>query len=281
MIDLVSGWKCLEHESESNSGTSKAETGLESRCGASGLGKPGGGGVAWSRGPERGRDGDRLGGRNSGAVGDGVASGVAGGASLGGVDESGVGWGVRGGLGRERRGGRVAAGAGGGSRAGNNGASLLGDTELGGVLVLASNVVDQLDAIAVGAGGGLKIGGGSPGEATAVGDSLSEGRTELDDVGSGTLEEEDGDGVGGSWLPGDGEGLAGGNDLVQGPGDGIAAGLANGSMELRSCEAGEEGDDGSLGEHGDGGGVCVCGIRRLCVGGDYIDCDGVELVVNE
>jgi hypothetical protein len=89
-----------------------------------------------------------------------------------------------------------------------------GDAELGGVLVLAGDIVDDLDAVSVGAVGGLEGGGRSPGEGTAVGDTLSDGRTELDNVGGGALEEEDRDGVGGSWLPSDGELLAGGDNLV-------------------------------------------------------------------
>lgn len=48
-----------------------------------------------------------------------------------------------------------------------------------------------------------------------------------------------------------------GTYLVQGTGDGVAIGLANGGMELRSGEAGEEGSDGGLGEHGDGGGMVL------------------------
>ena len=71
-----------------------------------------------------------------------------------------------------------------------------------------------MDTVSVGAVGSLEGGGRGPAEGTAVGDTLSDGRTELDDVGGGALEEENGDGVGGSWLPGDGELLAGGDNLV-------------------------------------------------------------------
>lgn len=140
---------------------------------------------------------------------------------------SGVDWGL-GGVGRGvvsnwvaaldrlgRNGGRdrVTAGRAGNSAGGNDGAALLGDTELSRVLVLASNIVDQLDAIAGGASGGLKVGSGSPGEAAAVGNTLSKSRAELNNVGGGALEEKDGNGVGGSWLPGDGEGLASRDNL--------------------------------------------------------------------
>lgn len=37
--------------------------------------------------------------------------------------------------------------------------------------------------------------------------------------------------------------------LVQGAGDGIAGGLANGDVDLRSSKAGEKGGDGGVGEH--------------------------------
>lgn len=141
-------------------------------------------------------------------------------------------------------------------------AAVLGDAELGGVLVLASYIIDDLDAVAVGALSGLKGGGRSPGKATTVGNALSERGTELDDVGGGTLEEKDRDSVGGSWLPGDGKGLAGRDNLVQRTGDGVTAGVANWGVDLGGSEASEDGDDGSLGEH-----VCgVYGIIRLSRG---------------
>jgi hypothetical protein len=45
--------------------------------------------------------------------------------------------------------------------------------------------------------------------------------------------------------------------LVQGSEDGVALGLADGSVDLRSGEAGEEGDDGSGGVHVDGDVVVI------------------------
>jgi hypothetical protein len=37
--------------------------------------------------------------------------------------------------------------------------------------------------------------------------------------------------------------------LDQGTGDGVTSGLADGSVELGSSDAGEDSDDGGLGEH--------------------------------
>lgn len=179
-----------------------------------------------------------------------------------------------GGNGVTSRGGRsggVASGGGAsdGDRAGgrgdDNGAVVLGDTELGGVLVLAVNVVDQLESVVGGVG--LEGGGGSPLEGTRVVDALSKS-LDGDHVGGGTTEQEEGDCVGGGWLPGDGEGLASRDNLrkgsvtvvnvdfvvfdaylVQRTSDGVARRLANGGVELRSGNAGEESDEGGLGEH--------------------------------
>lgn len=98
-------------------------------------------------------------------------------------------------------------------RSGGDDASILGDTELGRVLVEASHVVDDLNAVAVGASRGIQRGSRGPCKGAAVGDTLSERRTELDDVGGRALEEQHRDGVGGGWLPCDGEGLASRDDL--------------------------------------------------------------------
>lgn len=157
---------------------------------------------------------------STGAVDGGVAlGGVCGGAVAGGrsgVD--GVGRLANNGAGHTGVAATVCGRAGGRSagvrNAGAGDTAVLGDTELGGVLVLAGHIVDELDAVAGGAGGGLEVGGRSPGQATAVGDTLSDGRTELDNVGGRALEEQHRDGVGGAWLPGDGEWLAGGDNLV-------------------------------------------------------------------
>jgi len=107
-------------------------------------------------------------------------------------------------------GGRAGSGARGGTAVG------LGDAKLGRVLVLASDIVDDLETVAVGASGGLEVRGRRPGQASTVGDTLGERRTKLDYVGGRSLEEQDRDGVGRGWLPGDGEGLAGRDNLSGG-----------------------------------------------------------------
>jgi len=96
----------------------------------------------------------------------------------------------------------------------------------------------------------LEAGGRSPLVRTAVGNAGDNGG-QRDNVGGGAAEEDQRHRVGGSWLPGDGEGLAGGDNLVQRTSDGVARWLAN--RGVLSCgEAGEEGNDGDLGEHVDG-----------------------------
>lgn len=134
------------------------------------------------------------------------SNGVTGRAGLDGVTSGGgrsSGWGSRGGAGD------------GSNRAGrdDNDAVLLGDTELSGVLVLAVDVVDQLESVAGGGGGSLERGGRGPDEGTGVVDALSKS-LDGDNVGGRSLEEEKGDRVGGGWLPGDGEGLASRDNLV-------------------------------------------------------------------
>lgn len=120
--------------------------------------------------------------------------------------------------GGDGRDGGVAAGGSGGSGLGGSGLGLLrllagaGDAELGGVLELAGHVVDDLDAVAVGAGGGLESRIGSPGELAGVGDGLNNGVLGHD-VDGGALEEDEGDLVGGGGGPGDLEGLASGDNL--------------------------------------------------------------------
>ena len=122
-----------------------------------------------------------------------------------------------GGAGRRRSGrraGRVAAavGGGGGARGSDAGAlGALGDAELGRVLVLAGHVVDELEAVVGGVG--LEARGRSPGECAAVGDASHDGG-DGDHVGGRAAEENKRDAVGGGWLPGDLEWLAGGDDLV-------------------------------------------------------------------
>jgi hypothetical protein len=210
-----------------------------------------------------GRNGARL--DNGGAL-DGVAA-VA--VAAGGRGSS-VG---RGGDRGTDNGGRDGGGGGGNNDGlGLDLAVVLGDTELGGVLVLAVDVVNQLETVVGGIG--LEIGRGGPGEGARVGDADGKGSTEGNDVGRGATEKDQGDGVPGSGLPGDLEGLAGRDDLWgkgsvwcfvsfqtgrtggkthldERAGDGVALGLANGGV-LGSDSAGEESNDGGLGEHGDG-----------------------------
>jgi hypothetical protein len=135
-----------------------------------------------------------------------------------GLDARDAGRNGRGGLAGDSAGGshRVAAAVRHGRRArGHVGVALgaLGDAELGAVLVLAGDVVDELESVAGVAGGGLERGRGGPDEGAAVGDADDDGGTLLDDVGRGALEEEERHAVGGRWLPRDGEGLAGGDNL--------------------------------------------------------------------
>jgi hypothetical protein len=157
-------------------------------------------------------------------------------------------------------GGRLAGGGGGadgvstaiwgGNSAGGDGGetvalSALGDTELCGVLVLAGNVVDELETVTGHIG--LEGSGWGPDERSAVGNASNDG-LERNHVGGRATEKDQRDAVGGGWLPGDGEGLASRDNLDQRTSDGVTAGLANGSM-LGSGEAGEESNEGGLGEH--------------------------------
>jgi hypothetical protein len=287
----------LEHERSKGGGTNKAKTSLDGAGSAGGLrkkGRAGAVGGAGGRGAQRVGDSHRAGGHDDARVVGGGAG--AGGVSAGGTDGlDGGGVGSNGGRLDDRRRSNgvasragldgVASGAGGGSsvtsrgragdgssRAGsnsaggdNNGAVLLGDTELGGVLVLAGNVVDQLESVAGAVS--LEGGGRGPSEGTRVVDTLSKS-LDGDNVGGRSTEEEERDRVGGGWLPGDGEGLASRDNLkslsvtavpvvlttinaylVQGTSDGVASRLANRGVELRSGNAGEESNDGGLGEH--------------------------------
>jgi len=207
---------------------------------------------------------------SSGIVGDGVGSGSSGGGS---GDRGGGGdhLGLRRVDGSDNRGGRVdgrvdgrADGRGGvrrgsgsvGGRSGvRRGSSLLlvvvGDAELGGVLVLASLVVDELDAVALGALRGLEGGLGVPGVGTAVLDLLSDG-VDRDEVLGGALEEDEGDGALSGRLPGDGEGLADGDNGVQARlRDGVALGLSAGRGGVGRDERSKGGEaSGEKSEHG-------------------------------
>jgi hypothetical protein len=110
---------------------------------------------------------------------------------------------------RRRSGGGARDGS---DRAGgnDNGAAFLGDTELSRVLVLAGDVVDQLESVVGGVG--LERGGRGPGEGAGVLEALNES-LDGDNVGRGATEQEERDRVGGGWLPGDGEGLASRDNL--------------------------------------------------------------------
>jgi hypothetical protein len=126
------------------------------------------------------------------------------------------------------------------------GASSGGDTELGGVLVLAGTL-DNEEQTVVG-GVGLEVRARSPLELAAVGDGLGES-LQRDDVVGGTAQENQGDGTSSRRLPLDGVGLALGHDLVQTRSDdGIATGVL--AVVRRSVgsghghEGGESGCDG-------------------------------------
>jgi hypothetical protein len=229
----------LEHERSKGGGTDKAETSLDGASGTSRLGESGGAGAvtrAGGRGAEGVGDGHGAGGLDGGVVAgstggsnNGLDSGGVG--SNGGVlDDSrrrsdGVGGsragldGVTGGRGRRNgvagSGGAGDSGGGAGNRGGgaaggdSDGAVGLGDTELGGVLVLAV-AFDQLETVVGNVS--LEGGGRSPGEGTRVVDVLGES-LDGDDIGGGATEQEERDLVGGGWLPSDGEGLASRDNL--------------------------------------------------------------------
>jgi hypothetical protein len=72
---------------------------------------------------------------------------------------------------------------------------VVGDAELGGVLVLAGLVVDELDAVALGTLRGLEGALGVPGVAAAVLDLLGDG-VDGNEVLGRALEEDEGDGAG-------------------------------------------------------------------------------------
>jgi hypothetical protein len=77
-------------------------------------------------------------------------------------------------------------------------------------LELAVHIIDDLETVVGDIG--LELGGRSPGEGSGVGDALDDGVERLD-VGGRATEEDQGDGVGCRWVPGDLESLASRNDL--------------------------------------------------------------------
>lgn len=153
----------LQHERKRSSDTSQAETSLEASSRAGSLGQTAGGCASGGGRAEGGGDGHAAGRLDDGRV-------VLGGA--GGGDDGGLGWVSAGGVldgGAGAVDGHLGAGVvdwgaggvvGGGGRAvrhdGSASSGVLGNPELSAVLVLACHVVDDLDAVAVGALGGLE-----------------------------------------------------------------------------------------------------------------------------
>lgn len=117
------------------------------------------------------------------------------------------------------------SGGSGASSSGNRGrrrVGRVGDAELDGVLVLASALNNEKDAVV----GGVRLegGAGSPRVAARVADVFDDG-LEGDNVGAGAAEKDQRHATRGSRVPGDLEGLASRNNLVQfGGEDGIAGG---------------------------------------------------------
>jgi len=251
----------LQHERKRRSGTNHAETSLEARRSVDALLRRRRRLGAGGRGNEAAGHGDGLGGLEDSAV----AGWDTGAVDNRGVDRAGrsvlnggghnnvalAGRGRRGLAGHGCANGVPAAvlgrrGDGGGVR---RAFGALGDAELVGVLVLAGDVVDQLDAVAAGAWGSIERGRRGPDKGAAVGDADDNGRAEGHVVLGRALAEDDGQGVGGGRGPGDGEGLARGDDLSQRAGDGVADwGIADGDV-LSSNEAGKRSSNGDLGEH--------------------------------
>lgn len=210
----------LEHESNGGDSANQAESGLEAGSSTGALGKRRAGGrgntSAAGAGDEAAGDGHALAGHDDGGVTSGVASagdddgGLADGDNWGGAVGLG-GWeGSAGGLGAGRWGGNwVAAVVVGRGRAGGSDVTValgaLRDTELGGVLVEAGDVVNELDSVAGSIG--LEVGGHVPGVGTAVGNA-DDDVLERNNVVGGATEQDQGHAVRAGWRPGDGEGLA-------------------------------------------------------------------------
>jgi len=125
----------------------------------------------------------------------------------------------------------------------------VGDTELHGVLELSVRVLDQLKTVMSGVG--FQVGFWGPLEGTAVWNLLSDGIKRLD-VGGWATEEDDGDGSGLGWLPGnlewradrDNLGACWSEDWV---GGNIEAGWS-GECECTG-RGSEDADDGCEGRH--------------------------------
>lgn len=122
----------------------------------------------------------------------------------------------------------------------------VGDTELGGVLVLASSLDDQEETVVGDIG--LKAGAGSPFELAGVGDLLGNSLESLH-VGALATEKDQRDGTLGGRAPSDGVWFANGHGLVQtGSVDGVAsrtlAVIRVGVGSSQSREGSESTEDG-------------------------------------
>lgn len=149
--------------------------------------------------------------------------------------------------------GRLSGGGGGGGLA----LALVGvgDTELGRVLVgtLVGAGLDNEEDTVVG-DVVLELGAGGPDVLAAVADVLSDG-VQRDDVGAGSTEEDKGDAALGGGGPGDGVGLASGDELIQA---GLDDGIAGRSLRVVG------GGPGSSNGH-DGGENTSCGETHFDV----------------
>ena len=133
----------------------------------------------------------------------------------------------------------------------------VGDTELSRVLVLASALDDEHHTVVGDIGNEVSAGG--PGEVTVVRDLLGDGLERLD-VGAGTTQEDQGDGTLGGRLPLDGEGLAGGDLLLETRlDDGVARGV------LRVVRLGVSCDDSREGGNNGGESETHCGCLLFVV----------------
>lgn len=201
---LVSGaWAAADDGGGHDAGRLVASWGDHGDVGVLGGGHGAHGGVGHWLG-----DGDAAGG-GVGVVVHGEGRGVR---AVSGVDGCG-GW-VGSGLGRLGGGGGVVGG-------GGAGLGLLvvrvGDAELGGVLVLAGCVVDQLNAVSESWGGcvgGSELVRWSPDVSARVLDVLDDGVLR-NGVGGWALEEDKSDGAIGCWVPGNSEALSDWDDRVE------------------------------------------------------------------
>lgn len=133
---------------------------------------------------------------------------------------------------------------------------------MGGVLVLAGGVDDQLDAVV----GGVGFEGRRrrPDVEARVRDCLGD-RVQRNNVGAGSAQEHQRHGAGGCRVPGDGVGDADGDDLAETwSADGVAGGRVAHRLGVGRCQA----EDGGGDESGDGETHCF----RIILG--YLVLDG-------